>query len=663
MKHFLILLTFIMSPLCLCAQNIQQIMDKAKAGDAYSQYLLGWSYANASNGIASCDYESAIPWFEKAANNGFAAAAFYLGCCYEYGYGRDKNFDLALSWYGKSGTLGMEEGKAAVKRLQKIGSLGPSYNKSNNNILIDTFDPSKPPILEIVDGTIKFLDPNGNNAIDAGEKCSLIFEVVNKGKGTAVGCVASIQSADINKSLRFVPIKISSIAPEKTQQIILPIEAAISLGSGKFDFCVQVNEPHGFGTDQIQMSVNTKEFVAPKLKVVDYSITSDKGDKLQKKHPFDMQVLLQNIEYGTAEDVTVSFIAPKGVIIMNESNKNVNYSVIGGGTTKSLDYSLIVTNDFEGTTIPIEINIREKYGKYAENKHIDLQLNQNLAANKIVVEEKESQEKSFTIETASLTSDVDKNIPETKELDENTFAVVIANEAYNKEAGVPFAANDGKVFAEYCKKTLGLPDTNIKLLTNATLNDMKHEIAWLKKIIETRDGEAKIIFYYAGHGIPDEKNHHAYLLPVDGYGNDVSTGYSLESLYEELGAKESKSVLILLDACFSGSKREGDMLASARGIALKADRGEPQGNMIVLSAAQGDETAYPYKKEGHGLFTYYLLKKIQETSGNITISELGDYVHNQVSKQSIVINSKPQTPTIITSNSINKDWGKWKLKF
>jgi hypothetical protein len=37
----------------------------------------------------------------------------------------------------------------------------------------------------------------------------------------------------------------------------------------------------------------------------------------------------------------------------------------------------------------------------------------------------------------------------------------------------------------------------------------------------------------------------------------------------------------------------------------------PQGNMVVFSAAQGDETAYPNNDEKHGMFTYFLLKKLQ----------------------------------------------------
>lgn len=199
-------------------------------------------------------------------------------------------------------------------------------------------------------------------------------------------------------------------------------------------------------------------------------------------------------------------------------------------------------------------------------------------------------------------------------------------------------------------------------VTNATLNNIKHEIKWLQDVITVYNGDAKIIFYYAGHGIPDEQNKSAYLLPIDGYGSDVTTGYALEDLYKALGSLPSKSVTVFLDACFSGAKRDGEMLASARGVAIKVKQATPVGNIVVFSAAQGDETAYPYKEEEHGLFTYYLLKKLQETKGDVTLGELGDYIKTQVERQSIVINGKLQSPSIVSTATIANSWKKWTLK-
>jgi uncharacterized caspase-like protein len=132
-------------------------------------------------------------------------------------------------------------------------------------------------------------------------------------------------------------------------------------------------------------------------------------------------------------------------------------------------------------------------------------------------------------------------------------------------------------------------------------------------------------------------------------------------MYQKLGAMRARSVTVFMDACFSGSKREDGMLASARGVAIKVKSGQPQGKMVVFSAASGDETAYPNTDEQHGMFTYYLLKKLQDTKGDVTLQELGTYITTNVRQQSIVKNGKSQTPTV-TPSSDAADWQTWKLK-
>lgn len=254
------------------------------------------------------------------------------------------------------------------------------------------------------------------------------------------------------------------------------------------------------------------------------------------------------------------------------------------------------------------------------------------------------------------TSDVDKGIPEASEVNDRLFAVIIANEDYQREVDVNFAVNDGNTFGEYCRKTLGIPEQNIHIVENATLNNILAEVDWITKVAEAYQGEAGLIFYYAGHGIPDESTGDAYLLPVDGYGSNINTGYKLDNLYASLSSAPSRYTYVFLDACFSGAERGGSMIASARGIAIRAKASAPKGNMVVFSAAQGDETAYPYKEKGHGMFTYYLLKKLQESGGDVTLGELSDYVRSEVRKQSIVSNSKMQTPTVTASPAMQDSW-------
>jgi uncharacterized caspase-like protein len=221
---------------------------------------------------------------------------------------------------------------------------------------------------------------------------------------------------------------------------------------------------------------------------------------------------------------------------------------------------------------------------------------------------------------------------------------------------VPREQNNHKSVSDYITRTLGVDKGHISLVENATLNDMKYELKRLSKIAEAYNGEANLIVYYCGHGIPDEKNGNGYLLPIDGYGNDVSTAYSTQELYDYLGSLNVKRTILFMDACFSGASKDGDMLVAARGIAIKNTENTPSGNLIAFSACQGDETAYPYKEQGHGLMTYYLLKKIQESKGNISLGELSDYVIDKVSKTSIVINGKSQTPTVSVSPNFGENW-------
>jgi len=259
-------------------------------------------------------------------------------------------------------------------------------------------------------------------------------------------------------------------------------------------------------------------------------------------------------------------------------------------------------------------------------------------------------------------SDVDVDIPTTKDENEDMFAVIIANENYQEEVKVDYALNDGEMFKTYCHQVLGIPEKNIHIRKDATRNNMIAEMSWMQQVSKAYNGSARFILFYAGHGIPDEKTGTSYLLPVDGKGSMLETGYSLQKFYKELGDMPSSGVIVFMDACFSGSKRGDGMLAAARGVAIKAKPQDPQGKMVVFSAAQGDETAYPYKEKEHGLFTYYLLKKLKETKGNVSLEDLSSYITEKVSRESIVSNGKSQTPSTSASLAIANDWKDIKLK-
>lgn len=349
--------------------------------------------------------------------------------------------------------------------------------------------------------------------------------------------------------------------------------------------------------------------------------------------------------------------------------ENVDYIILPSTVTRIGDYAFFRSSIHSITLPPGVSEVGERPFGYCRNlKEIKTAMGSVLIPKEAYAESKGCKQTFYKVDGPGpipipiiVKSDVDDLIPVSDITNENLFAVIIANENYQNVASVDYALHDGEVFKQYCLSVLGVPKKHIRLVKNATLNNLTQEVNKMSKIADAYEGDARFIFYYAGHGFPDDTGRTSYLLPVDGVSTDPGQGYSLADLYQQLGALNTKGVVVFLDACFSGSLRGDGMLFSARSIAVATKAEAPKGNMVVFSAAQGDETANPYPEQGHGLFTYFLLKKLKE-SPNTTLGELGDYIKKEVQKYSNVEIDKSQTPNVYSSPQISNSWRTMRLK-
>ena len=256
-------------------------------------------------------------------------------------------------------------------------------------------------------------------------------------------------------------------------------------------------------------------------------------------------------------------------------------------------------------------------------------------------------------------SDVDTNIPYGSiARAAKTFVVIVDNENYRQLAKVPFALNDGRIFAEYCTRTFGIPADNVMRYDNATYGMMLEALTRLGNIAKAYGGDIDVIFYYSGHGAPSETDRKAYLVPVDAYTVQPQGCCSLEHLYAQLGSMGARKVLCLIDACFSGNaKSDGnELLSSVRGLGIETQDDVPSGNTVVMTASHGEQTAMPFREKRHGMFTYFMLKKLQLTGGRVTLGELFDYVEAEVRKASAVKANRMQTPTVTVSGDMPDGW-------
>ncbi len=284
-------------------------------------------------------------------------------------------------------------------------------------------------------------------------------------------------------------------------------------------------------------------------------------------------------------------------------------------------------------------------------------------------------------------TDIDINIPETNTNNNNTFVLIISNEHYEHSfPNVPYASNDSKVFQNYCIKTLGIPERQIRYLENASENTIQTEgVEWLKNLMKITNGASNILIYYVGHGIINADNL-PYIIPSNVKSLTTSKwgkaqtedreaiplskkelkklleeSISLESFCKQFDNVPLQTLTIFCDAGFNGSQRNGEIFLQIPQTAEKTKGMRLRGNAIIFCAADFTKPVYSFEDKKHGFFTYYLLKTLRENLGNITYRQLFDDIKDAVSFESS-LQGKQQIPTIVVGGKTKDNWENKTLK-
>lgn len=119
-----------------------------------------------------------------------------------------------------------------------------------------------------------------------------------------------------------------------------------------------------------------------------------------------------------------------------------------------------------------------------------------------------------------------------------------------------------------------------------------------------------------------------YFVPVECDPHYVElSGYPTDVFYENLAKIPTKSVTVVLDACFSGA----GLFENISPIAIKVKERAPIEKMTILSSSSGDQVSSWYNAKQHGLFTWFFLKAIHSKNADsnhdnsLTWKEIVDY--------------------------------------
>ncbi|MFH1725757.1 MAG: caspase family protein [Elusimicrobiota bacterium] len=203
------------------------------------------------------------------------------------------------------------------------------------------------------------------------------------------------------------------------------------------------------------------------------------------------------------------------------------------------------------------------------------------------------------------------------------FALVIGIEKYSHVSDARFAARDAQAMREHLV-ALGYPERNIILLTGERAGRSgieKYVISWLPRNV-TKD--SRVFVYFAGHGAPDAGTKQAFLLPWDGDPQFLDkTGYPLKRLFAQLNRLQAKNVVLAMDTCFSGAGGRSVLPTGARPLMMEvAGDAVPDGKIVVMRAAADNEITDVLEAQSHGVFTYYLLRALNDMHGRASVMQV-----------------------------------------
>jgi len=371
-------------------------------------------------------------------------------------------------------------------------------------------------------------------------------------------------------------------------------------------------------------------------------------EERRKREELERELAELKIQKKKEKDLISSDIDPPQIII-NSTNVQEKKGTIKGKVSDNIEVAELT---IDGKRINFSNNGSFSHNLFIPQEGVKVSIeatdNSGLTTKEIVIIERNEVEKTRTFSFAKLNP---LNIKGKK--NKNSIALIVGISKYNNAPEAKYADRDANYFHDFAENVLGITDTNIKLVSNNSANNVALKKAlkiWLKGYSEPNQSD--IYIFFAGHGLASTDGKELYLLPYDGEPRLLEDTALLRSeIFETLQSINPKSVTIFLDACYSGQTREKDMiLADARPIAIVPMESDIPENFTVFSASSGSEISGSLPEADHGLFSYFLMKGLEgdadaNNDKKITNGELHSYVRSNVTRQAVRL-GREQTPQL-----------------
>jgi len=395
----------------------------------------------------------------------------------------------------------------------------------------------------------------------------------------------------------------------------------------------QVGKKSAIDIDFIRVSelVNIDEIEPSQLMVMDYNFTSS-SEKFEKGIPVTLNLKIKNTGEKLLEKPVIEIELPLFVEVIGKNSYIIDK--IERNEEKNISFKFFAKKEYKSDRINVELNLLKVNFTNANDLELSITLNKDLP---------KADENLLAQEYSAYRGSGDplKGLNVAKARTEiqigNYYALIIGIDDYKDDwKKLKNAINDAKS-VEYLLRNK-YEFHYIKALYNeqATRKNIIHELEWLTDEVKTNDN---VFIFFSGHGDYKKDIQKGYWVPVDATSHSVAEYISNSDLQSLIASIKSKHTLLISDACFSGDIFRGKTLM----LPYKNDN-KYYNKVYSLTSRKaissgGIEPVLDGGKDGHSVFSYYLLKCLNSNQNRFYD---GGQLYNDLKIP--VVNNSEQTP-------------------
>ncbi len=290
---------------------------------------------------------------------------------------------------------------------------------------------------------------------------------------------------------------------------------------------------------------------------------------------------------------------------------------------------------------------------------IRLGMGDNVVSVKAIDTKNNIAEQHFTLtrEAAQAAEDAQSNTPSASVNTEpgKFYALVIGIDKYSGEwPQLTNASHDASGVADELTQEYKFDKVITLLDDQATRANILRQMEWLTENVKGNDN---VLIFYSGHGDYKKTLNKGFWVPVDAKTESVADFISNSDIQTFLGGIPAKHTFLIADACFSGDIFRGmDEQVKKDDMQRYYQEVEQRASRQAMSSG-GLEPVMDGGRDGHSVFTYYLLKALKDnTAPNLDAGQLYDDIKIPVA------NNSDQTPIFNAVKNTGDEGGQFVFR-